>query len=448
MPKEKKGKTQPQAVANDGNQEENRENKQEQGPERKSVKVTTSEGNTIDKIRVFQKDGNTMVQADYGKLKPEGKTVEERRAGMRTQISRALTPEQAQEYQRLYAEDPAKAKEYAVKQAYPMHVDDAAFHQKEGNINGRDVNYITIEKISENTLLLNALRKEGINVDHMGKEKRQEVVDAMSPEAKEVALKGNEGLVGKWQLAFGEKGNKESRFFGILNKEELASIRHRAEVTLDDKGQVASIGKPLTMADIAGRMEQRVQKQRQENEAKLEAAKKVDWTKFKMPEGVSVTSLRYRSAKDNPDHVWLSGKVNGIDVFGLLSKNETTAVRNKLATLEQAGAANKDFSQKVQDILSGKQEAIGEDAAVKAIVDRASDATAKAFTPEQAGYITKFLGDIDGDGRMDVAEELWGRAKNDLDAKGVNGAWQEDAHNELKDLAQGILRSEQQSLKR
>ena len=75
MPKEKKGKTQPQAVANDGNQEENRENKQEQGPERKSVKVTTSEGNTIDKIRVFQKDGNTMVQADYGKLKPEGKTV-------------------------------------------------------------------------------------------------------------------------------------------------------------------------------------------------------------------------------------------------------------------------------------------------------------------------------------------------------------------------------------
>ena len=146
--------------------------------------------------------------------------------------------------------------------------------------------------------------------------------------------------------------------------------------------------------------------------------------------------------------MWLSGKVNGIDVFGLLSKNETTAVRNKLATLEQVGAANKDFSQKVQDIVNGKQETIGEDAAVKAIVDRASDATAKAFTPEQAGYITKFLGDIDGDGRMDVAEELWGRAKNDLDAKGVNGAWQEDAHNELKDLAQGILRSEQQSLKR
>ena len=448
MPKEKKSKAQPQAVANDGVQEENRQNKQEQSSEKKPVQVTTSEGNTIDKIRIFQKDGNTMVQADYGKLNPEGKTKEDRRAGMRTQISRSMTPEQAQEYQRQYAEDPAKAKEYAVRQAYPMHVDDAAFHQKEGNINGRHVNYITIEKITENTLLLNALRKDNVDVDHMSKEKRQEVIDAISPEAKAAALKGNEGLVGKWQLAFGEKGNKESRFFGILNKEELASIRHRAEVTLDDKGQVASIGKPLTMADIAGRMEQRVLAQRQENEARMEAAKKVDWSKFTLPEDANVTSLRYSNAKDHPDNVWLKGKVNGIDVFGLLSTNETTAVRNKLATLDQVAAANKDFSQKVADIVSGKQQGVSENDAVKAIVDRASDSTAKAFTPEQVGYITKFLGDIDGDGRMDVAEELWGKAKNDLDAKAVNSAWQEDAHNELKDLAQGILRSEQQLLKR
>ena len=167
-----------------------------------------------------------------------------------------------------------------------------------------------------------------------------------------------------------------------------------------------------------------------------------------LPEGANVTSLRYSNAKDHPDNVWLKGKVNGIDVFGLLSTNETTAVRNKLATLDQVAAANKDFSQKVADIVSGKQQGVSENDAVKAIVDRASDSTAKAFTPEQVGYITKFLGDIDGDGRMDVAEELWGKAKNDLDAKAVNSAWQEDAHNELKDLAQGILRSEQQLLKR
>ena len=76
--------------------------------------------------------------------------------------------------------------------------------------------------------------------------------------------------------------------------------------------------------------------------------------------------------KDNPDRVWLKGKVNGIDVIGMLSKNETTAVRNKFATLEQAAAANKDFRNKVLDIVGpGQKQEVNakEDAAVKAIID-------------------------------------------------------------------------------
>ena len=77
-----------------------------------------------------------------------------------------------------------------------MHVDDAKFHQKDTEINGRKVNYIVLEKLDAEKLNENSKH-----------------------------------LAGQWQLSFGEKGNTDSRFFGLLNKEELASIRHRAEVT-------------------------------------------------------------------------------------------------------------------------------------------------------------------------------------------------------------------------
>lgn len=340
MARKKKDDAQQKAGVESGSQ--NREQKAEkqvaqQGNEQKTqaqkAVVTTTEGNTIDKIRVFQKEGATMVQADYGRLIPDGKTVEERRVNMRTQLSRQLTSEQAQEYQRLYANDPVKVKEFAVQAAYPMHVDDATFHLKDTTINDRKVNYIIIEKITEDTLLLNALRKDGVDVDHMTREERAAVVAAMSPEAKQKAMAGAEGLVDKWQLAFGEKGNPNSRFYGIMNHEELASFRHRAEVTLgyeemkDKNGKVVrdkrgnpetrevikGIGAPLTMADIAGRMEQRVLAKQQDNEAKLEAAKKVDWSKFKLPSAANITALRYTPSKEHPDRVWLNGKMNGID---------------------------------------------------------------------------------------------------------------------------------------
>ena len=409
---------QPKAVAEAGSQEESQKGQEQQA---QKAKVTTTEGNTIDKIRVFQKDGNTMVQADYGKLNPEGKTSEERRSGMRTQLSRPLSPDQAKEYQKIFAEDPVKAKEFAVKSAYPMHVDDATFHQKTANIN-----------------------------DHMNKDQRAKLVDSMSPEAKEKALSGKEGLVGKWQMAFGEKGNKDSRFYGILNKEELASIRHRAEVTLDEHGQVKSVGAPLTMAEIAGRMEQRVQAQRQTNGEKLEAAQKVDWSKFKLPSAANLTGLRYSAVKDNPDRVMLHGQVNGIEVSGLLSKNETTAVKNRVATLEQAAAANEQFRNKVLDILgSGEKKGVSEEAAVKAIIDRASDSSARAFTPEQVKTLNAFAKDAETpEQREQVFAGLWEKAQPKLAADGVNEHWQQDAREELSDLAQGAVRSEQQGMKR
>lgn len=411
MVKKKKVEGEQQAAVEVGSQKESR---QEQAQEKKSAGIVTTEGNTIDKIRIFQKDGTTMVQADYGKLK-EGKTPAERRANMRTLISRELTPDQAKEYQRLYAEDPSKAKEYAVRQAYVMHVDDAAFHQKNTIINGRKVDYIVLEKLT---------------------------ADKLSDE--------NKHLAGSWQLSFGEKGNKDSRFYGILNKEDLTSIRHRAEVTLDDKGLVKTVGAPLSMADIAGRVEARVIAHRQANEAKLESAQKVDWKKVldshKLPEGVALTGLRYAPAKDKPNRVWLNGKANGIEVFALLSKNETTAVKNKIITLEQAAAVNKEFREKVTAIAAPAA-VVTMGAAVQAVVDRASSQTAKAFTPEQVKVLNDFAASAESPAeRQKLFDGVWASAQAKL--AGVNEAWVKDAHQELNDLAEGAVREEQQGLKR
>jgi len=418
MAKKKVESEQPKVAVAEGGSENRQEKADEQKTQRSGI--VTTEGNTLDKIRIFQKDGATMVQADYGKLNTSAKTSEERRANMRTQISRPLTAEQSAEYQRLSKENPAQAKEYAVRAAYPMHVDDAAFHQKDTEVNGRHVNYIVLDKLDASKL-----------------------------------SEDNKHLAGAWQLSFGEKGNKENRFYGILNKEDLASIRHRAEVTLDDKGQVVKVGKPLSMADIAGRVEQRVNAQRQATAAKMESAQKVDWSKYKFPEGAEVKGLRYAPAKDKegkvmPDRVWLNGTVNGIKVFGLLSKNETTAVKNKMATLEQVGAANKEFSQKVRDIVNNnKSVGVTEDAAVKAIIDRASDKNAKSFTSEQRDVLMKFAESADvPEAREKVFDGLWEKAETALKDAGVNEAWQKDAHEELKDLAHGVIREEGQGMKR
>lgn len=411
MAKKKVEGEQPKVAVETGSQEESR---QEQTQEKKSARIVTSEGNTIDKIRIYQDViGVTAVQAEYGKLR-EGETAEERRAGMRILLSRFLTPEQSKEYQRLYTEDPNKAKEYAVRQAYPMHVDDAAFHKRDTTVNGRKVDYIILEKLKEEDL----------------------------PDDKK-------HLAGLWQLSFGEKGKLDTRFIGILNKDELASIAHRADVTLDRKGNIESIGDPMSMADIAAKVENRVRDYRQSQNMKLQSAQKVDWNKLlsthKLPEGVSLTNIHFAPSKDNPDRVWLTGKANGIKVFTLLTKDETTAVRNKIITLEQAATINKGFREKVMSIAAPVATSIS--AAVKAVVDRASSPTAKAFTQEQVKVLNSFAADAENpEERQKVFDNVWENCKKKL--AGVNEAWVKDAHQELNDLAEGIVRTEQQGLKR
>lgn len=455
MAKKKNDGVQQQAVVEGG--PEGREQKGEGQKAPKSSGFVTTEGNTIDTVKVFpDREGNIKVQIDFGKLNPAGRNAEERRAGMRTQMSRVLTPEQSKEYQRLYAEDASKAKEYAVKTGYPMHFDDKAFHQKDTVVNDRHVNYITLEKITEDSLVLNHLRNNGYDVDSMKSEDKRALLDSLSPDVHKAALAGKEGLVGRWQLSFGEKGNKESRFYGVLNKEELANIRHRAEVTLDEKGQVTAVGKPLSMADIAAKFENRVLAQRQNMSEKVEKAEKVDWSKFKFPDGVQVTKLRYAPVADNPDRVWLNGKVNGMDVFSMLSKNESTAVKNKLATLEQAAAANREFYKKVMNVVGlvqgeNQTKGVTEDAAVKAVVARASGSSARSFSPEQVKVLNDFADSQGADtpeAREKVFSDVFSKAKEILDKDGVPEGWQKDASEELKDLSRGVVRDQQQGIHR
>ena len=386
----------------------------EQTQEKKSARIVTSEGNTIDKIRIFHDAiGIIMVQADYGKLQ-EGNTAKERRAGMCTLSCRFLDRWQRKEYQRLYVENPNKAKEYAARQAYPMHVDDAAFHNKNTTINGRKVDYINLEKLTAEKL------------DEKSKH-----------------------LAGSWQLSFGQKGKEDTTFTGILNAQERAMICHRCEVAINKNGDIVWFGDPLTLAEIAAHVEQRIMEQRKAQDMKFEAAKNVDWEKLlsthQLPEGAKLKNVHFSQAKNDPNRIWISGKVNGVEIFALLTPNETAAVRNKMITLEQAATVNKEFFAKIKEIVTPVASTIS--AAVKAVVDRASSPSAKAFTPEQVKVLNDYASIAESpEDRQKVFNDVWFQAKSEL--SGVNEAWLMDAHQELNDLAEGIIREEQYTIKR
>lgn len=377
------------------------------------IRITTTEGKTLDNVRVFMDSKDVAkVTASYGKLNPDGKNNEEKRKNMSGLMSRPLTAEQTAEFKRLggiYSKD---ALDYVARAAFPMHVDDAKYHEKNTVINDRPVNYIVIEKLDEKNL-----------------------------------KDDQKHLAGEMQISFGIKGDKESRFYGLLNDEEKAMLRHRSEVHLDKDGKIKSLGAPLTLAAIAGRVEQRVMTHRQARTEKVNAAKAVKWDNFKLPEGAKVDKLRWSPSKE-PDRIRLSGIVNGLEVSALLSRNESTAVREGMATMEQAAAANREFSSKVKGILGiATAAAVTEDAAVKAIVDRVGDKTAKSFTPEQYKTLNEFAADAETpEARKEVFDGLMAKAAPQLE--GMNPKWIQDAQSELDDLAEGAERSQSQGMSR
>lgn len=92
------------------------------------------------------------------------------------------------------------------------------------------------------------------------------------------------------------------------------------------------------------------------------------------------------------------------------------------------------------------------DAAVKAIVERATDPRAKSFTPEQRGKIELAAASSGNNLYHDVAfrqtfyEMMFGEAKPQL--RNIPAAWSEDAKNELYDLCAGKVREEGRGLHR
>ena len=140
---------------------------------------------------------------------------------------------------------------------------------------------------------------------------------------------------------------------------------------------------------------------------------------------------------------------NGIDVSALLTKNETTAMLNKMLPMEEIAMANKGFGNKVRAIATGNQLVASEEAAVAAIVARASDKNAKAFTPEQYKLLNEFVSAEDNAAdRKVMFDDLMSKASEKLE--GINPKWIEDVQHELDDLAEGAEREQgrQQSMGR
>lgn len=86
-------------------------------------------------------------------------------------------------------------------------------------------------------------------------------------------------------------------------------------------------------------------------------------------------------------------------------------------------------------------------AAMQAIVDRVMDYGAKSFTPEQIGTLERVVADCENETQREHAyERLWKDTEPRL--TDAMKEWKDDAHEELRDLAHGIARSDNQSLKR
>ena len=86
-------------------------------------------------------------------------------------------------------------------------------------------------------------------------------------------------------------------------------------------------------------------------------------------------------------------------------------------------------------------------AAQQAIVDRVMDYGAKFFTPEQIGTLERVVADCENETQREHAyERLWKDTEPRL--TDAMKEWKDDAHEELRDLAHGIARSDNQGLKR
>lgn len=454
--KELKEGAKPQASAEKG---EEPVKQAEESQKASMSSYNTTAGNVLDKVSVDlpKKSGFIVVKAHYGQLNPEGKNAEEKRARMAELDPRPLTAAQAREYLRLREEDPKKAVDYAVSSALAMYLDDKTFNNEIAVVGGKEVNFIFVDRVTKDTVASDYAFRNNMSVEEA------KTAIAALPEKEREAL---EAFVGKYRMNYGVKGESGWIDRHILTPDEASSYFKRADVTTEletrkgsngreyQKRVVKTWGSPISKAQLADKVAQRIavrdtQRSAREAEktARLEAAKKVDWGKFKLPEGADVQNLRFFESKNDPNKVVLQGFVNGVKITSELSYNETAALRGKLATLTQLAVANKGFREKMNTILQMKNSpSVSEGDAVKVIIDRASDKNAKAFTPDQVKILNAYAGDSQDKGGVFVS--LFEKAKPELDSAGVNAKWQEDARAELQELAEGKTRDQSQGMHR
>ena len=392
-----------------------------------SASITTTKGHVIDRISVNADPnyGNKiMVKMEYGKLDKSAKSVQDQRKNMKV-FKAPLTGDALKQYQKLFETDKAAARVFAVKTMFPMHVDDKAFEVSEGVVNDQKVDYININKISEDDLIV-----EKLKLFDLDPEQRKAKLAELSAAERAEVLKDVKNLVGRWRLTAGEKG--KTRMVAYLTPEEVASRKLRREVIkLDANRRVEKVGKPLTLVALADIAVRRAVAERQERNANIEDAKSVNWGKYHFPEGAKV-SVRGPFSK-NPNVLYAT--VNGVEISGVLSKQELTALSSKLATKEQVLMHNKDLFSKVLGANKSSYQDVRFEKAVDALVMRASDAGSKGFTKEEASLIAKALGSEEN--REEAVSKMWSQASERLNKAGVDEAWQADAKAELDDIAAG-----------
>ena len=298
------------------------------GPDKgERFSMKTTEGRNIDSIKVkMDAAGAPYVSGQYGRKIENPQEGQKVRDNMRDLPKIPLTPEQSAEFQRLHVTDPKAAKEYVVREAYPMFLDDKSYH-------------LNPTQGEDGKMHITPFEHKGQKFDYV----TLELVDKKDREGNVVTnSKGNPVKV--FEMGVGEKGNKDSRRFGQLNDVESALIQNRRYIREEDGVKLP--GKPVTLADIAKSFMSRI-----ERAAVMKDIKAVDWEKCKLPEGIKLEGARWTNSS-KPDQAWLNGRINGVELSGvLLSKEETLALKTGNITFEQALMHNETGRDRVEGIL-------------------------------------------------------------------------------------------------
>lgn len=391
--------------------------------EAKKPGIETTLGMTLMLLGSIRNDNGVRVPgALYGKYDPDGKNQAEKTKHMVRLAGRQLSDAEVAQFTALTGDAQAQ-KEYILKTVYPMHADDKAFSNTVGQMNGRPVDYVFIQKITaENSLAPG----------------KTELTDEQKK------------YIGSYELKAGVRDVKEGRAHVILTPQERAMYIHRAEVEtayepiLDKKGNqvktkdgkpmsrlvVKSIGAPLTLLAIASKIEQRSVDRKNKVAAVVEKFR----GKFHYPESANVTAVHWTRSKEEPGRLIMTGKVNGVETKPvMLSEEATFGISNKLITNEEAFMENKELRSQLLKLNASNYRSAAEATAIEALVSRVTDPAAKSFTAEQVAAINAAVGRSED--RGSAIRSLWEKAEPKMLEKGADPSWFESAQQELNAVA-------------